>query len=159
PGVNIYVAHAVAPGFNEQYFNNVATRQAATLLSVTNGGDTPNVNFSMTQSGGTSADLSVTMFANPSPVLTGGTITYSITVSNAGPNAAANVTFTDVVPAGTTFQSVTPAACATPPVNGVGTITCTLGQVASEAKVTFVILVKVTALNGSVSNTVTVASP
>src|SRR5262249_17790491 len=115
PGTTSYIAHALAPGFNEQYFNGVATRPTATLLSVTNGVDTPNVNFTMTPTVAGSADLSVTMFANPSPVLSGANLTYSITASNAGPNTAANVTFTDVVPAGTTFQSITPAACATPP--------------------------------------------
>src|SRR5262249_864714 len=115
--------------------------------------------FSMTQTLAGAADLSVTMFANPSPVLSGSNLTHSITVSNAGPNAAQNVTLTDTVPAGTTFQSVTPAACSTPPLHGAGTITCGLGQVASGAKATFVVVVKVTAASGSVSNTVTVSSP
>ncbi|MED0876491.1 DUF7507 domain-containing protein [Bacillus mobilis] len=46
----------------------------------------------------TSADISVLKTANPSPVLTGGVLTYTVVVSNTGPNNALNVTLTDAIP-------------------------------------------------------------
>lgn len=54
-----------------------------------------------TLKGVASADLSVTKVDTPDPVVPGGNITYTITVTNAGPSAAANVSFSDTVPAGT----------------------------------------------------------
>jgi uncharacterized repeat protein (TIGR01451 family) len=53
----------------------------------------------------TKADLSVTATATPSPVDPGGTVTYSITVTNHGPDAAANANLATAVPSATTFQS------------------------------------------------------
>ncbi|MFD0590920.1 DUF6923 family protein [Paenibacillus sp. GCM10027627] len=47
----------------------------------------------------TSADLAVVKIGSPDPVLSGGVLTYSIVVSNAGPNTAQNVLLTDAVPA------------------------------------------------------------
>ena len=106
-----------------------------------------------------SADLSVTKFANPSPVLSGSNLTYTLTVQNTGPDQAVGVQFTDAVPAGTTFQSLSPSAgCATPAVNGGGTVSCDLGTLASGASVTFTLVVKVTAPGGSVSNTASVTT-
>ncbi|WP_242310982.1 DUF6923 family protein [Bacillus cereus group sp. BfR-BA-01331] len=46
----------------------------------------------------TSADISVVKTANPSPVLAGGILTYTVVVSNAGPNDALNVTVMDAIP-------------------------------------------------------------
>jgi uncharacterized repeat protein (TIGR01451 family) len=48
---------------------------------------------------GTSADLSITKVGNPSPIIAGRVITYTITVTNNGPSAAGAVTVTDAVPA------------------------------------------------------------
>ncbi|MCY6958952.1 DUF7507 domain-containing protein [Clostridium brassicae] len=47
----------------------------------------------------TSADLSITKTVNPYPVVAGEQATYTITVSNAGPSDAQNVTLTDAIPA------------------------------------------------------------
>ncbi|MGO5108052.1 DUF6923 family protein, partial [Clostridium sporogenes] len=47
----------------------------------------------------TSADLSIVKTANPDPVVAGEEATYTITVSNAGPSDALDVTLTDVIPA------------------------------------------------------------
>jgi len=55
------------------------------------------------------ADLSVTKSVdNPFPTL-GSTITYTVTVSNAGPDAATNVVVSDPLPAGLTYVSDTPS--------------------------------------------------
>src|SRR5436190_17171448 len=53
-----------------------------------------------------SADLSVTKEDSPDPVNTGSTLTYTITVNNNGPDAAANASWSDTLPAGTTFVSL-----------------------------------------------------
>ncbi|MGH9753919.1 MAG: VWA domain-containing protein, partial [Blastocatellia bacterium] len=51
------------------------------------------------------ADLSITQVASPNPVVTGSNVTYTLTVANNGPGAAANVVVTDNLPASTTFVS------------------------------------------------------
>lgn len=105
-----------------------------------------------------SADLSLLKNAAPNPVAPGGSLTYSITLSNEGPDTAANVTLSDTLPAGTTFQSLTPEAgwsCSTGP-----TVTCSLASFApGTANFTLVVTVDPSAANGTViSNSVTVAS-
>src|ERR1700730_4344906 len=49
------------------------------------------------------ADLSVTKVDTPDPVNTGSNLTYTITVTNNGPDAAANASWSDTLPAGTTL--------------------------------------------------------
>src|SRR5438445_607440 len=74
------------------------------------------------------ADLSITKSDSPDPVAPGGTLTYTITIGNAGPNAAVNVTMSDPLPPQTTFQSVAAPAgwsCTTPAVGTTGTVSCT----------------------------------
>ena len=53
------------------------------------------------------ADLAVTMAAAPSPALIGGTLTYSVTVTNYGPSSATGITVTNAFPAGLTLHSAT----------------------------------------------------
>src|SRR4029079_3829108 len=68
-----------------------------------------------------SADLSVTKVDTPDPVNAGNQITYTVTVTNAGPSNAASVTLTDTLPAGTTFAFLAaPGAwvCPLPPAGG-----------------------------------------
>ena len=76
-------------------------------------------------------DLSVTSSASPNPVTAGNNITFLLNFANNGPNSASNVTFTDTVPANTTFVSlVLPAGttCPTlPAVGGTGAISCCPG--------------------------------
>jgi uncharacterized repeat protein (TIGR01451 family) len=51
------------------------------------------------------ADLAITKSASPDPVTPGGSITYTITVTNRGPNAASDVVITDELPPQVTFTS------------------------------------------------------
>ncbi len=51
------------------------------------------------------ADLGLAAVAAPNPGLVGGTLTYTFTITNAGPNAATSVAFTNVLPAGVTLLS------------------------------------------------------
>jgi uncharacterized repeat protein (TIGR01451 family) len=100
------------------------------------------------------ADLSVTKTDSPDPVSVGQTLTYTVTVRNAGPvQTATGVTMADSLPAGVTFQSATPSqgTCA----QAAGTVTCSLGDLARDASATVEIRVTPQA-PGTITNTVTV---
>ncbi len=51
------------------------------------------------------ADLAITKADSPDPVVTGGNVTYTITVTNNGPGIAQSVVVTDNLPANVTFVS------------------------------------------------------
>ena len=51
------------------------------------------------------ADLEITKTDSPDPVITGSDLTYTLTVTNNGPDAATSVAVTDNLPAETTFVS------------------------------------------------------
>src|SRR5204862_177972 len=110
------------------------------------------------------ADLSITKTDSPDPVRPGGTLTYTIGASNSGPNTAASVAMNGVLPALTTFQSITTPAgwtCTTPAAGSTGTDNCTAGSMASGATATFPLVVQVSPIapDGTIiSNTATVTS-
>jgi len=92
------------------------------------------------------ADLAVTQAASPSPVPSGSTLTSTIVVANAGPDAAEAVELTDALPAGTTFGSLTAPAgwtCTTPPAGGTGGITCTTPHLAAGSSVSLTLALDV----------------
>jgi uncharacterized repeat protein (TIGR01451 family) len=91
----------------------------------------------------------------------GATLTYTIEVTNSGPDAANSVSIQDAIPAGTTFNSVAISAgtCAAPDPGGTGTVTCTVPSLANNGVITEVLTVNVTAAMGSVViDTATVGS-
>jgi uncharacterized repeat protein (TIGR01451 family) len=101
------------------------------------------------------ADLSIDKVADPDPVSPGQELTYTITVSNAGPDDADGVTVDDTLPSGVTLVSVSSSqgACVSLP--------CDLGTLAvnggGEATVTVVVHVEATAAN-PLENTAVVSS-
>jgi uncharacterized repeat protein (TIGR01451 family) len=101
----------------------------------------------------TSADLAVAV-SGPSTANEGDTVTYTIKVTNAGPNAASGVTLTDTLPAVLAFKSATPSGTF-----GVsnGVVTFTVGTVAAGG--TFTATVTAQAIeDGSASDSASVAS-
>jgi uncharacterized repeat protein (TIGR01451 family) len=78
-----------------------------------------------------SADLALTKTDSPDPVIAGGTLSYTITVTNSGPGQATWVTLTDALPAGLTFVSARPSkgSCT----QAGGTVTCNLGTFPAPA--------------------------
>ncbi|HUO84157.1 MAG TPA: LamG-like jellyroll fold domain-containing protein [Thermoanaerobaculia bacterium] len=100
------------------------------------------------------ADLSVTKTAEPTEVSAGEEVTYTITVSNAGPLAATGVMMEDALPEGMSLVSATASQgdCA----EVAGTVSCDLGTIASgsDAKVTLVVQTRAI---GSFENSVTVS--
>ncbi|HEV8238306.1 MAG TPA: hypothetical protein VGS57_02945 [Thermoanaerobaculia bacterium] len=132
-------------------------------VSAENDADEGNNSASASTTVAGSAELSVTKTSSsPDPVSPGSTITYDITVTNAGPNFAA-VTLTDPLPANTTFVSLSAPAgwsCTTPPMGSGGTVTCGTGSMGIEsAAFTLTVAVDAGAPNGAVlTNTATVSS-
>ncbi len=108
----------------------------------------------------TTATLNVSLKA-PSTVVSGSTLTYTISSGNTGPDAASAVAITDTLPAGTTFQSVTvsPGSCTSPAQGATGTVTCTLGSQPVGSRIKASLIVNVTAASGTViTNNVGVTS-
>jgi uncharacterized repeat protein (TIGR01451 family) len=145
--------------------NGTVISNTATVGSTT--GDPTPANNSATATTtvtGLSADLSVTKTDAPDPVLAGNNLTYTITVANAGPGAAATVSLADTVPANTTFVSFTAPAgwtATTPAVGGTGAINATNPSLAASANASFTLVVQVAAATANatvISNTATVAS-
>jgi uncharacterized repeat protein (TIGR01451 family) len=112
-----------------------------------------------------SADISVTKSDSPDPVIAGNNITYTITVNNNGPSDAQSLSFSDGIPANTTFVSVnTPAGWVRTdavPAGGTGNVTFTRTTMPAGSSSVFTLVVNVNAAtaNGTtISNTVTVTS-
>ncbi|MCX7719275.1 MAG: DUF11 domain-containing protein, partial [Candidatus Sumerlaeaceae bacterium] len=72
------------------------------------------------------ADLSITKTASTNRIFVGQPLTYTITVSNAGPSPATNVTMTDILPPSALFVSAS-TGCS----EASGTVTCNLGTIAA----------------------------
>ncbi|HUD43014.1 MAG TPA: ExeM/NucH family extracellular endonuclease [Dokdonella sp.] len=108
------------------------------------------------------ADLSVTLTDAPDPVEAGGMLTYTITVANAGPAAAATATLGDTLPAATRFVSLSAPsgwACTTPAIGQGGSVGCQAATFAvGTAVFTLVVEVASDAGGTTLSNTATVAS-
>ena len=100
----------------------------------------------------TSANIVVTMTATPNPVQAGNNITYTVTVHNNGPAATSSVTFTDAIPAHTTFSSLAQTGTAWTCPAPVTAVSCTIASLPSGATTTFTLVITVTA--GTASGTV-----
>ena len=111
-----------------------AINETATITSTTSDSNSANNTAvaSDVVATATQADLIVTNTGTPTSVSPGSNVTYTQTVTNNGPAAAAGVTFSETLPPNTNFQSITiPAGwtCGTlPAVGGTGTISCTDGS-------------------------------
>lgn len=104
--------------------------------------------------GDPSADLSATKSA-PSPATVGSTITYQISVANAGPDLAQDVVLVDSLPGGVSFAAANPSQGLCSPAGG--QVTCNLGHLAAGGSAQVSIQVTANSL-GSVVNSVTVSS-
>jgi uncharacterized delta-60 repeat protein/uncharacterized repeat protein (TIGR01451 family) len=106
-------------------------------------------------------DLSITKSGAPNPIVSGNRLTYTVSVTNDGPQDATGVTVTDPLPKSVHFNSVssTQGSCSrsttTNPLTKDGSITCSLGNLANGAKADVTIIVTTTT-PGTVSNTATV---
>jgi len=107
------------------------------------------------------ADLSISKSGSAN-VAAGTNITYTINLANNGPSTATNAFWTDTLPAGTTFVSLTQNSGPTFNCTTGATVTCNIGSLAPGATATFTLVVQTSAsaANGTtVSNTVNISSP
>lgn len=101
------------------------------------------------------ADLAVTKTDSADPVSKGGTLTYTIVVTNQGPATATAVQLTDVLSTSVRFVSVASTAGSCSELDG--TVTCTLGDLPNGGSVT--VTIDVTARRtGTAINTVQISS-
>jgi uncharacterized repeat protein (TIGR01451 family) len=100
------------------------------------------------------ADLAVTKTDSKDPGHPNQNLTYTVTVTNNGPDPAFGVVATDTLPGTVTFvsSSASQGTC-----SGTATVTCLLGTMASGDVVTIQIVVTPTQV-GQISNVAAVAS-
>lgn len=92
------------------------------------------------------ANLVTTMSASSGTILSGHSVSYTITVTNKGPLDAASLTFTDTLPSLTAFQSFAAPSgwtCTTPAVGGSGMVSCTADALSSGADAQFTLTINV----------------
>lgn len=122
------------------------------------------------------ADLSAEITATPDPVVSGGSVVYTITVQNRADNdqapflpsdddlPAQNVALVTSVPVGTSFQSLTTPAgwsCSKPAAGQSGAVQCSIGSMAPGASAVFTLTVEVdcpTSDGSQIANAATVSS-
>jgi uncharacterized repeat protein (TIGR01451 family) len=97
-------------------------------------------------------DLSITKTESPDPAFVGDPMTYTLTVTNNGPDPSSGGSVVDTLPANVTFVSAS-LGC----VNVAGTVTCVVGSLASGASQVIVIVVTATA-PGAATNSATVTA-
>jgi uncharacterized repeat protein (TIGR01451 family) len=110
------------------------------------------------------ADVQINKDDDHDPVIAGTNLGYSIGVINGGADGATNISWSDTLPAGTTFVSVsseTGWSCTTPAVGAGGTVSCSNPFLTSGSGNVFILVVKVdpsVAAGTVLSNTATVTS-
>jgi uncharacterized repeat protein (TIGR01451 family) len=96
-------------------------------------------------------DIQITKSATPNPATVGHQVTWTMVVTNNGPNNATGVTVADPVPAGMTFVSVASSAGTC---TGGALVSCQLGNLNVGGSVT-ITLVTTAAATGTITNTAT----
>jgi uncharacterized repeat protein (TIGR01451 family) len=156
-------AGPIAPGGTCQIavvFVPASTGPATGTLTISSDGGT--VTVALSGNGSPAADLNVSIGASPNPVKRNGTLTYAITVQNAGPSGAPSTLVSDTLPSNVQFQSLTApggSSCVAPAVGATGTVKCNVGTVSAGASVQLKIVVTVVAPRGTtITDTVKVTS-
>jgi uncharacterized repeat protein (TIGR01451 family) len=116
-------------------------------------GDTNHVNAAPPPA---SADLKLIKTVNADPVNPGSSLSYTLAVSNLGPNTAVNLTVTDTLPAGVTYVSASGSGW-TCSLSG-NIVTCTSNSLAANASSSITINVIAPSQPGTITNTATVSA-
>ena len=85
------------------------------------------------------ANLSITKTDSPDPIAVGHNLTYTMTVTNNGPDAATGAVVTDPLPASAAFISASPQCVYT---QSSHTVTCSLGTLANGSTATVSVVVR-----------------
>ena len=110
------------------------------------------------------ANVSLTMTPSSITVVSGSPVSYAISVTNNGPNDAANLTLTTSVPSSTGFVSLAAPggwSCTTPIAGGTGQVSCTTSALANGASAQFTLTAMVicaTADGTPIANSASVTS-
>jgi uncharacterized repeat protein (TIGR01451 family) len=88
------------------------------------------------------ADLNVVTTTSENPVSAGGTLTYTITITNSGPSPATSVSLTDTLPEGATLDGAPTVSDGGTCSNTVNEVSCELINLAEGATATVTIAVK-----------------
>jgi uncharacterized repeat protein (TIGR01451 family) len=108
--------------------------------------------------GPSSADLGIVKTTSATAAYGTMPVTYTISVSNAGPGTAVNVTVTDALPAGASFVGASGSGWSCGVAANVVTCTLPLLAVGAAAPITLTINAPATAVNTNLVNSATVAS-
>jgi uncharacterized repeat protein (TIGR01451 family) len=147
PDITIVVTVNAAQTAN---LSNTATASSATADPTT-----PNT-ATATTTVNTSANLSITKTDSPDPVYYLNNLTYTLSVSNAGPSVASSVSVSDPLPSGTTLVSASGTGWTC---TGTTTVTCTRASLGVTTAPDITIVVTVTSSATSpILNTATVQS-
>jgi len=100
-------------------------------------------------------NLAITKSASPDPVAAGGLLTYTVGVTNFGPGTATEIVVTDMLPAGTPFETTSPNtwSCS----EAVGVVTCARPRLSSGTTSELTITVIAPPISGTITNTATVS--
>ena len=137
-------------------FTNVAQ------VTTTTSDPDPDNNSSQTVLTVVTSDLAVTK-TGPATAFAGNTISWTITVTNNGPDTQIGAMLDDALPGGTTFFSLVQntgpaAACSTPGVGNAGSVNCSFPNLGSGVSAQFTLTATINpAFAGTLSNTATVS--
>ncbi len=139
--------------------NTASTGTITNNASVASNTNDPNSNNNSTSEQTTVnellADLSITKSDAVDPVLVGDNVTYTVTVTNNGPETAENVVMTDNLPNGISFVSANPSQGSCNQAGGL--VACNLGNIINGGSVNVTIIITST-VAGTITNTASVAS-
>ncbi|HEY6173471.1 MAG TPA: hypothetical protein VIX73_03465 [Kofleriaceae bacterium] len=104
----------------------------------------------------TPADLGIAISDAPDPVAAGGTLTYTIAVSNSGPGASIGLTVLDSLPAGVGYVNASGPGWSCSAMTG--TVTCLAASLAAAASSSITLVTTAPGSGGTVSNTASVSA-
>jgi uncharacterized repeat protein (TIGR01451 family) len=106
--------------------------------------------------GSTEAELAVEKTAQPEPVPVNARLTYTLTITNHGPDTAENLVLTDHIPSGTTLININQGDwdCE----YSAPYLSCSLDQLAASSTTTIIITMISPENEGTITNTVVVSS-
>lgn len=104
-------------------------------------------------------DLVISKTDSPDPVTEGNSLTYTITVTNNGPDQSSGGTVTDNLPAGVTYIDIISDSRCSETFTGSRVVNCDFGTLANGATTTFELIVDINAgTSGTINNSATVVA-
>ncbi len=139
--------------------NGPGPSSVTAIATLTASNDTNGANNSQSQTTTViqGADLGLTKTGAPNPVVGGANVSYTLTASNAGPNASGNIVVTDNLPPSTSFVSASGSGWSCSAAGSIVTCSHAGPHAAGAAIPSLGIVAKVNASGGTITNSATVA--